>query len=256
VTKDGQLAALRTQLVARAGGYFRNLVTEGTCSRCYTPIHGVALCSRCRQDDATAGLPDARGFMIYASGNEPIQQSGRVMHDYKSPIFRSDDAVRTVTLLAALALQGHRACPGRLVGAQLTAWAVVPSLPPKVPDTHQLARILRSLARPKSIEIVLRGIDQPADPRSLSATHFLVQTPVPDGAHVLLIDDTWTSGGHVQSAALALRAAGAAHVSVLVLARWLSEGWGATSAAWMKANLSGPDYNPDICPWTQGPCPS
>lgn len=40
--------------------------------------------------------------------------------------------------------------------------------------------------------------------------------------HVLLIEDTWTSGGNAQSAALALRRAGAASVTILALARWLN----------------------------------
>lgn len=74
------------------------------------------------------------------------------------------------------------------------------------------------------------------------------------GHHVLLIDDTWTGGGHVTSAALALRAGGAAHVSVLVLARWLAIGWGATTLAWARSRLTEPDFNPNLCPWTQGPC--
>ncbi len=39
------------------------------------------------------------------------------------------------------------------------------------------------------------------------------------GRHVLLLEGTWTSGGHSQSAALALRHAGAASVAILVLAR-------------------------------------
>lgn len=255
MSRDARIAALRDQIVAAAGGYFRNLVIDGTCSRCYMPVDAVRLCARCRQDGAAIGLPDVRGFMTYASHDEPIQQSGRIMRGYKAVVYPSASAVRTVTLLATLALQGHRTCPGRLVGNHPTAWAMVPSLPAKEPRQHPLARILRLLARPNSVEIVLRGTDLPAVPRSLSAANFTVQSWMPDGAHVLLIDDTWASGGHAQSASLALRAVGASHVSLLVLARWLTIGWEATSPAWMRTNLTGPDYNPDICPWTQDCCP-
>ena len=256
MNQAGRIAALRDQVVAVSGGYFRNLIRTGTCSRCFTPIATPELCPPCRQESVVDGLPDAIGFMTYASADEPIQQSGRVMHGYKSPIFPSVNAMRAVRLLAALALKGHTTCLGQLVGAVPTAWAAVPSLPPKPSQDHPLAQMLRSLARPNSVEIVLHGTELPVKPRSLSAANYIVESAIPDRAHVLLIEDTWTSGGHAQSAALALRAAGAARVSLLALARWLSVGWEATTPAWMRDNLVGPDYDPYICPWTQDRCPA
>jgi adenine/guanine phosphoribosyltransferase-like PRPP-binding protein len=39
------------------------------------------------------------------------------------------------------------------------------------------------------------------------------------GADVLVVDDTWVSGGSAQSAAAALKLAGARHVAVVVLGR-------------------------------------
>jgi orotate phosphoribosyltransferase len=39
------------------------------------------------------------------------------------------------------------------------------------------------------------------------------------GASILLLDDTWTSGGTAQSAAVALKRAGARSVAVVVLGR-------------------------------------
>jgi orotate phosphoribosyltransferase len=70
---------------------------------------------------------------------------------------------------------------------------------------------------------------------------------------VLLIDDTWTTGGHAQSAVLALRKAGATRVSVLVVARWLKEDYGDNKK--FIAELANRDYDPDICPWTGAACP-
>ncbi|WP_434452037.1 ComF family protein [Lentzea sp. E54] len=43
------------------------------------------------------------------------------------------------------------------------------------------------------------------------------------GRSVLLVDDTWTSGASVQSAAVALKRAGAGHVAGLVIGRHLDE---------------------------------
>ena len=48
----------------------------------------------------------------------------------------------------------------------------------------------------------------------------------PAGAEsVLLIDDTWTTGASAQSAAAALKAAGAEHVAAVVIGRHLNREW-------------------------------
>lgn len=60
--------------------------------------------------------------------------------------------------------------------------------------------------------------------------------------------------GHAQSAALALRAAGAERITLLVLARWLTVGFGETTPAWLRAHLT-PDFDATICPYTAGNCP-
>ncbi len=44
------------------------------------------------------------------------------------------------------------------------------------------------------------------------------------GASVLLLDDTWTSGGTAQSAAVALKRAGARSVAAVVLGRHVAAG--------------------------------
>jgi hypothetical protein len=50
--------------------------------------------------------------------------------------------------------------------------------------------------------------------------------PAVEGKRVLLVDDTWNSGTSIQSAAAALKAAGAASVTGLCVTRWLSWRWG------------------------------
>lgn len=49
--------------------------------------------------------------------------------------------------------------------------------------------------------------------------------PTVAGKRVLLVDDTWTTGTSLQSVAAALKAAGAASVTGLCVARWLSWRW-------------------------------
>ena len=74
------------------------------------------------------------------------------------------------------------------------------------------------------------------------------------GAHVLVIDDTWTSGSHAQSAALTLRGAGAARITVLAVSRWLDRSFGPTGP-FVQSRL-GTDYDPDRCLVTGGQCPA
>ena len=78
----------------------------------------------------------------------------------------------------------------------------------------------------------------------------------PDASHVMLIDDTWVSGATTLSAAATLRASGARHVSVLVLARWLDPDYGPTNK-FLTAMSQHAWRNPqDVCPFTpNGTCP-
>ncbi|MFE4966251.1 hypothetical protein [Streptomyces sp. NPDC056660] len=66
------------------------------------------------------------------------------------------------------------------------------------------------------------------------------------GEHVLLVDDTWTTGNHVQSAAAALKSAGAGAVAVVVLGRHLNRDYEATAAHIEQARLR--RFSWDVCP--------
>ena len=249
---DNRVASIGPLLVSIAGGYLRNVGNRpGTCATCRTPTHSTPRCSQCESRVAMTGLPDALGFMVYAGFLDPIHQAGRVMWDYKNPSLNSTSAIGVVGLLAALGLTGHVACLTRIVGTPVDAWATVPSLPPRPERPHPLNRITGRLSREGSIQVQIQGAADPVKPRSVSADHFSLISENARGRHVLLIDDTWTSGGHALSATLALRRGGAEHVSVLVLARWLTLGWEATTQEWAKAALTSPDYDPEVCPWTQ-----
>lgn len=87
-----------------------------------------------------------------------------------------------------------------------------------------------------------------ADPRRADPCHYRVVTGNPARHHVLLVDDTWTGGGRMSSAAHALHSAGAAQVSALAIARWMSVGWEDTAAAWLTSRLARPDRDPHVCP--------
>jgi hypothetical protein len=252
-------ARLRTALVARAGGYLRNTVRQDlvTCAVCATPVTGFRLCYQCQRRRGRAGLADATGFLTYAVAG---RQSGYVMQGYKArppvPEHRT-----IVALLVLLGLARHAGCAAHAACAEhagsagaasvpVTHWAVVPSLPARAGE-HPLRGIVSRLAPGR--EAVLTAADEVDYPRDLAPGHFRAGAPLPLGAHVLLVDDTWARGGHAQSAVLALRAAGAARVSVLVAARWINEDFGG-NAGFLRG-LADRDYDPAICPWTGGVCP-
>jgi hypothetical protein len=135
-----------------------------------------------------------------------------------------------------------------VVGAPVTHWATVPSLPAK-PGEHPLHKLVGKYI--PATEVTLTAAAQVANPRDVNPGHFRADAQLSSDSHVMLLDDTWTSGGHAQSAVLAVRAAGAGHVSILVVARWVKEDFG-DNAQFLRGL---PDYNPQICPWTGGECP-
>ncbi len=240
-------ARLRETLISIGGGYLRNPVRMRgiTCTDCVTPVDGYRLCYPCKGHHAYNGLADATAFLTYAVAGE---KSGYVMRGYKakSPV---GEHRMVVGLLLLLGLHGHTGCVGRLVGNSVTHWAIVPSLPAK-PGEHPL----RSLAKGHAggSEIVLVATASPARPREINPTHFMSAVQLPQLSHVLLIDDTWASGGHAQSAVLALRKAGADKVSVLVVARWLKGDFAGNKE--FVRQLATQSYDPGVCPWTGGTC--
>jgi predicted amidophosphoribosyltransferase len=244
------LARLSASLVARAGGYLRNPVRRDheTCAVCTRPCAGSERCYPCRQHRGHQGLADATAFLTYAVAG---RQSGHVMRGYKATPQPVGEHRMVVHLLAALGLAGHAQCPGLLAGMPVTHWATVPSLPAR-PGEHPLHKLVAGLAPGR--EVGLTAAAQVRFPRGVRPEHFRADETLPPDSHVLLMDDTWTSGGHAQSGVLALRAAGAKYVSLLVVARWLNREHGSTAK--FLAEPAGRDYDPAVCPWTGGGCPS
>jgi hypothetical protein len=239
-------------LSAIAGGYLRNpvRVARKTCADCLTPVDGYELCFSCRGHHARPGVrpgvADALAFLTYAVAD---QKSGHVMRGYKAPRPVTEHR-QVVALLLLVALENHTRCAEILVGRPVTHWAVVPSLPAK-PSIHPLRGLVAD--RAKGIEVPLVAAAGVQQPRAINPDHFTCDSRLPRGSHVLLIDDTWATGGHIQSAVLSLRRAGAARVSALVVARWLKGNYGDNKS--FIAGLADRDYNPLICPWTGGGCP-
>jgi hypothetical protein len=213
---------------------------------CATPVYGRDRCYKCELHRHHDGLADATAFLTYAVAG---QQSGYVMRGYKAPEPLPEHRT-IVTLLAYTGLARHARCCAVLAGAPVTHWVTVPSLPAK-PGEHPFHKLIGRLAPGQ--EVRLMAADRVEYARAVRPDHFAVEGSLPGASHVLLMDDTWTSGGHAQSAALALHRAGAAHVSLLVVARWISRDYGDNGGFLRK--LAKRVYDPEFCPWTGSDCP-
>ncbi|HEY5985750.1 MAG TPA: phosphoribosyltransferase [Streptosporangiaceae bacterium] len=212
-------------LRGRARGYARDAWPPGPggdarCVSCQGPSHpGSARCFQCAEHVETAPgmLADVVAPVAYA------RKGGRLARDlwlYKSgrPGALEAGASLLGLLLVFLADQGPRLWQRAGMAAPTHA-CVVPSGRGR-PAPHPLKALATDyLALPW---LSLQPWDQ-ADPgvRALDPGRFRAPGPL-SGARVLLLDDTWTSGASAQSAAVALKRAGAQSVVAVVLGRHLS----------------------------------
>ncbi|OBK67149.1 hypothetical protein A5653_17615 [Mycobacterium colombiense] len=259
MTNHDALDAVKRSLVENAGGYLRNTIhlPGQTCSACrgtFAMRDGYPMCGPCTFTYAGANVADITASVIYGVDGT---QSAKLMYGYKSTP-QSAVLVQRVASLAAVALRGHVKCASKLVGVPCTHWATVPSLQNIAPN-HPFREILLGFARADAeIEVVATDAVQgktKQERRTYNPAFYALKTPVPEGTHVMLVDDTWTSGSHAQSVATVLKQAGAGKVSTLAIARWLDpvDPW---SKRVYNASIKTQPYNPNVCPWTGAACPT
>ena len=252
MNRTAALTELRQSLLDTAGGYLRNTlhIPGTTCQMCAKPVAGYQFCLKCEGYTGRADTADLVGSMIYGWDGS---QSGRLMYGYKSaaPGPSHRQILRSLILLG---LRGHRGCADVLVGGRpATHWAAVPSLR-RVGWAHPFRELLTQVIK-TGAEINIVAAQTIRTPRDLTPTNFEVRSAIPDGVHVMVFDDTWTSGGHAQSVAAALKRAGAQTVSILTVARWLDLGE-TLSKRFHREHVRDRPYDPCACPWTGGHCPT
>ena len=204
---DAALAQVKQSLLTNAGGYLRNTVPIAgeTCTKCRGSWmrEGDHTCYQCefKYDSSTADLV---GSMVYAVKDS---QSNKMMRSYKDTP-PSTAMMQRVTSLVTLGVKAHFDCAGKLLGGDPTKWATVPSTK-MIGSIHPLrAKILTPmLGEQHEIEVVATEAAKgktDSERRELDTSLYQVTTEIPAGTQVLLIDDTWTTGGHIQSVAKAL----------------------------------------------------
>jgi hypothetical protein len=177
---------------------------------------GFTRCFHCdlHAESAPGLLADAVAPIAYAPKGGPL---ARDLWLYKStrPGASQAGAALLALLLMYLHDRGARAWQ-RAALAPPTHVCVVPSGRGR-PGPHPLQALAgRYLALPWVRLVQRPGAD--AWGRCLDPERFQLRQPL-NGARVLLLDDTWVSGGAAQSAAVALKLGGCRSVATVVLGR-------------------------------------
>jgi predicted amidophosphoribosyltransferase len=211
------------ELSALAGNYLLNpRPGPGVCRVCCNLTDGFARCYAC-------GSVSPR---IAAVAPISYSFSGGQLHHALAGYKRTKGAAsrRMSVELAAIVwrfLAEHEPCVARAAGVdRFTIVTTVPSGDRGRDERHPLRRIVAELCGPtreRQDRLLLRSEADVAG----RAFHAGKYTAVRDlrGESVLLIDDTWTTGVNAQSAAAALREAGAGQVGAVVIGRYLNRGW-------------------------------
>jgi hypothetical protein len=189
------------------------------CRVCRGPVQaGFARCYQCdvASDQVDGLLADVVVPIGYAVTGGQLAAD---LRRYKSDGEGGGAAERLRSMLAAF-LGDHGNCVWRAAAMHggPAAVAVVPSGQGR-PGAHPLLGVVASCVDLPVARLSVRPSGA-ARGRGVSLRWLRASGPVA-GAGVLLVDDTWVSGGSAQSAAAALKLAGATRVAIVVLGRHL-----------------------------------
>jgi hypothetical protein len=105
-------------------------------------------------------------------------------------------------------------------------------------DEHPLVHVVGTLVgqtRDRYQPMLRLGPDASVEGRAVLVNRYRATQGMTGHPAVLLVDDTWTTGGRAQSAAIALHDAGAARVAVVVLGRHFDREFGSGETYYQQA---------------------
>ncbi len=192
------------------------------CATCFNFTAGYASCWACAH-----GHP-ALDAVVPISYSVAREQLHHALASYKR--LNGDVARRLQAILAAILwrfLTEHERCVANAAHTEhFDRVTTVPSGDPARDERHPLRTIVGELVAPtrERHQRLLRRTDTDSAPRYFSESKFEATRRL-DHQAILLIDDTWTTGASAQSAAAALKAAGAERVAAVVIGRHLNREW-------------------------------
>jgi hypothetical protein len=195
---------------------------QGVCGICFNLTDRYTRCYACTHGERWL---DAMCPVAYSIAGEQLHH---VLRGYKR---RAGATARrfTVELAAVLwrHLETHERCLARAAhSAGFGLVTTVPSGETERDEHHPLRRIVGELVVPTSgrYERLLRPSAKGVKPHVFDGGKYETTREL-KGSSVLVIDDMWTTGANAQSAAAALKRAGAGPVAVVVIGRHLNRDW-------------------------------
>jgi hypothetical protein len=199
----------------------------GVCDRCFNLTDGYARCYACTHCEPVL---DAVSPISYSVAHEQLHHALAAYKRLSGEVARRLRLQLAAVLWRYLAV--HEPCLARAAGVEPRAGhsfelvTTVPSGEATREESHPLCWIVGELMAPTRAryERLLRRSDAAVAPRTFNPAKFSALRSL-SGQSVLLIDDTWTTGANAQSAAAALKAAGAGAVAIVVIGRHVNRDW-------------------------------
>ena len=235
---------------------------DHVCPTCGGPKQdGVQLCYSCSSLHEQAKklnvehlLADRVRIANYAI---KFDQMYRVMDGYKRDRQEAKDYQETLKYVLGDALIVHWSCLTHTSDGLIpSSWATIPST--TTSDHHGQPHPLNGLVSP--MLSVIPGVKLAANGpkcRAIRLSTFALNGsyPIEMLRHVLLIDDTWTSGGTVESASIMLKQHGVERVTVFCLARIIDLDYCSRMIGRDVADGYKRLAYRDECPWDYSQCP-
>ncbi len=194
------------------------------CDVCLNFTDGYRVCYACGHGQRWL---DAVAPISYSVAHEQLHHA---LWGYKR--LDGEPARRLQVELAAVLwryLATHEACLAHAAGTDtFDLVTIVPSGAIDRDSAHPLRRLTGELVAPtrSRYEPLLERTEANVPEREFSANKFApVRTEQLRAKSILLVDDTWTTGASAQSAAAALKQAGAATVAAIVIGRHVNREW-------------------------------
>lgn len=192
------------------------------CGLCFNFTRGFNRCYACAHGEQ---LIDVVAPISYSVAGEQLHHA---LAAYKR--ITGDAARRLGMELAAVLwryLAGHERCVAGAAGRmEFDLVTTVPSGERERDERHPLRWLVAEVVGPtrRRHQRLLRRSELAVAAREFSPDKYLAMRRL-EGESILLIDDTWTTGANAQSAAAALKAAGAGPIAAVVIGRHLNRDW-------------------------------
>lgn len=197
----------------------------GVCLICATGIQtDFKICHKCNQAKKILNQrADIVSPIALAVWNEQLAYELSAYKNSAQDEVKSELRLRLAALLWRW-LSNHEKCLARQAG--VSSFKIVTTVPSTSSRSDEpLAKIVGGIVgiTKDRYRSLLQSNRDKSSSRDFESDKYIAPAQL-EGEAVLLIDDTWTSGGHAQSASFALKQAGAGSVGVVVIGRRLDTG--------------------------------